>query len=85
MATTLNEELNSNMRVFQDREEAIAWVSSEGANPSQAACFSASAPVQCGKGFHTRWRSRIAISATPIDTDAAPSDLNHLSFPKGSM
>ncbi len=34
MATTLNEELNSNMRVFRDRDDAVAWVSSERAHPS---------------------------------------------------
>ena len=34
MAATLNEELNPNIRVFRDREEAIAWVSSERAQPS---------------------------------------------------
>ena len=34
MVNTLNEELNSNMRVFRDRDEAVAWVSSEKAPPS---------------------------------------------------
>ncbi len=34
MLTTLNENRNPNVRVFRDRDEAIAWVSSEGAPPS---------------------------------------------------
>lgn len=29
-----NYELNPNLKVFRDRDEAIAWVSSEGAHPS---------------------------------------------------
>ena len=34
MITTLNENQNPNLRVFRDRDEAVAWVSSEGALPS---------------------------------------------------
>ena len=34
MIATLSEELTPNVRVFRDRDEAIAWISSEGAHPS---------------------------------------------------
>ncbi len=36
MLTTLNENRNPNVRVFRDRDEAIAWVSSKGAHLSKS-------------------------------------------------
>ena len=34
MFSSLSAELTPNIRVFRDRDEAIAWISSEGAHPS---------------------------------------------------